>query len=77
MAEITYDSAVIEEFRHFGTGDLNGDGESGLTDAVRLARAAAGTFTLDAEARAEADLNADGTVDQADLTLMLRMLAGA
>jgi hypothetical protein len=76
-AEITYDSAVIEEFRHFGTGDLNGDGESGLTDAVRLARAAAGTFTLDAEARAEADLNADGTVDQADLTLMLRMLAGA
>ena len=76
-AEITYDSAVIEEFRHFGTGDLNGDGESGLTDAVRLARAAAGTFTLDGEARAEADLNADGTVDQADLTLMLRMLAGA
>ena len=76
-AEITYDSAVIEEFRHFGTGDLNGDGESGLTDAVRLARAAAGNFTLDAEARAEADLNADGTVDQADLTLMLRMLAGA
>lgn len=61
---------------HYGTGDLNANGEADLSDALLLARATSSMHTLSVAARAEADLNADGEVNQTDLTLLLQKLAG-
>lgn len=59
-------------------GDVTLDGEVGLRDAVILARALGGQTTgvMSPAARRNADLNADGTVNDEDLTLLLRRLAG-
>ncbi|MBR6419376.1 MAG: dockerin type I repeat-containing protein [Oscillospiraceae bacterium] len=60
-----------------GSGDINGNSEADLTDAVLLARAIGGTYELSAASRREADLNGDLNVDQNDLNALLRVLAGA
>jgi hypothetical protein len=62
---------------HFGSGDLNGDGETNIGDAVLLARFNAEDFELDASTlnMDEADLNADGVTDALDLAELLRQLA--
>ena len=60
-----------------GSGDINGNSEADLTDAVLLARAIGGTYELSAASRREADLNGDQNVDQNDLNALLRVLAGA
>ena len=59
-----------------GTGDLNTSGALELADAILLARAVGGTYQLSAEGRAEADLNADGEINSADLTALLERLSG-
>ena len=59
------------------TGDLDGSGEVTLTDAVQLAKAAAGTGeALSAEGRLAADVNSDGEVNSTDLAWLLQYLAG-
>ncbi len=59
-----------------GNGDLTGDGETNIGDAVALARFNAEDSGLDVSAlnMDEADLNADGTVDLLDLAALLRAL---
>lgn len=58
------------------TGDLNASGEPDMIDAVLLSRAVSGTYELSVSARQEADLNGDGEITSADLTLLLQTLAG-
>ncbi len=60
-----------------GTGDLNGDGETNIGDAVLLSRFNAEDSELDASTlnMDEADLNADGVTDALDLAELLRQLA--
>lgn len=57
-------------------GDITLDGDVGLRDAVLLAKAIDGIYTLPVEARKKADMNYDGAVNQEDLKLLLRRLAG-
>ena len=69
---IPFEAIVIDT----SLGDITQDGEIGLNDAVLLARAIGGRYTLTPEMRKKADLNGDGAVDDADLNLLLRRLAG-
>ena len=73
---VTCSGGEIDLFRHFGTGDLNRNNDIDLVDAVLLARATGGIKELTVESRAEADLDASGSIDNVDLTLILRKLAG-
>ena len=76
----TISGAAAEAFMQAligGSGDINGNSEADLTDAVLLARAIGGTYELSAASRREADLNGDLNVDQNDLNALLRVLAGA
>ena len=68
--------AEVVALLHYGTGDLNTSGALELADAILLARAVGGTYQLSAEGRAEADLNADGEINSADLTALLERLSG-
>lgn len=67
----------VAPIRHFGSGDLNGDGEMNIGDAVLLARFNAEDTELDTSVlhMEQADLNADGLTDAFDLAEMLSMLA--
>lgn len=59
-------------------GDLDCNGTVELTDAVMLAKAAAGIdVSLSAAGRRNADCDGDGTVGSGDLTRMLLYLSGA
>ena len=76
----TISGAAAEAFMQAligGSGDINGNSEADLTDAVLLARAVGGTYEVSAASRREADLNGDQNVDQNDLNALLRVLAGA
>ena len=55
-------------------GDINMDGKVALVDAVMLNKAVADVVTLDKQARANADCNADGEVNGNDSITLLRFL---
>ena len=58
-------------------GDVNCNGEVELRDAIMLAKASAGIdVEMTAEGAANADLNNTGGLDNGDLRLLLRYLAG-
>ena len=60
-------------------GDVNGDGDITVSDAVLVARIAAEDSSLTTISQAAlnaADVNQDGMTDQGDLTNMLRYIAG-
>jgi hypothetical protein len=57
-------------------GDLNGDGELGIADALRLVGFAMELTEPTTEARAAADMNLDGEIDASDGALLLRHILG-
>jgi hypothetical protein len=58
------------------TGDVNGDGEINVIDAVMTLKHIVGTAPLDAAQSARADMNGDGSVDVADAVLILKTAVG-
>ena len=50
-------------------GDVNLDGRVDIQDAVLLAKAAAGTVTLNSDAKVNGDCDQDGTISQADAAM--------
>ena len=60
------------------SGDVNGDGNITVSDAIMLARIVAEDITVSVteEGKRNADLNASGAPDADDVTLLLRRLAG-
>ena len=57
-------------------GDVNGDGELGIADAIRLAGFAMELTEPTTQARAAADMNLDGEIDASDGALLLRQILG-
>ncbi len=60
-------------------GDIDENGEIGMSDAVHLAKATAnsGSVSLTAQGRLNADLDGDGDLTGADLSRLLQFLGGA
>ena len=57
-------------------GDVNGDGEIDITDALLTMRHAMGIITLTAEQLERADVNGDNGVDISDALLIMRIAMG-
>ena len=55
-------------------GDIDLDGKVSLTDAVLLAKIAAGQVVANDQQRLNADLNGDSTLDSEDAIILLRFL---
>ena len=55
-------------------GDVNLDGRVDIQDAVLLAKAAAGTVTLNSDAKVNGDCDQDGTISQADAAILMQFL---
>ena len=55
-------------------GDVDLDGRIDIQDAVLLAKASAGTVSLNEAAKKNADCNEDGEVDSADATVLMEFL---
>ena len=68
--EITF-VALSEEWL---CGDVDLDGRIDIQDAVLLAKASAGTVSLNEAAKKNADCNGDGEVDSADATVLMEFL---
>jgi hypothetical protein len=70
-----YARLTLMPIRHIGSGDLNGDGESDIADAVLLARYNAEDDGVKDIDLTEADLTGDGRVNAEDHALLLQHLA--
>ncbi len=57
-------------------GDVNGDGEVDISDALMTMRGAMGIIQLTADQQAAADVNGDGNVDVSDALLIMRCSMG-
>lgn len=64
------------EVKNYTAGDLTGDGEPSMDDALLLAQVLSGqSIVLTDEQEKAADLNGDGLLDLADVILLAQMLA--
>lgn len=59
------------------TGDVNGDGDTSISDAMMMAQYLVGLVELDADETKAADLSGDGTVDGLDAVLAAQVAMGA
>lgn len=59
------------------TGDVNGDGNMSISDAMLMAQSLVGLVELDAEELRVADMNSDGTVNGLDAVLAAQVAMGA
>lgn len=67
---------ALESASPFAEGDLDGDGEVAVTDALAALRASLGLKTPSRQARRAGDLDSDGTLTASDALLILRRAAG-
>ena len=74
-SDYDYARLTLMPIRHIGSGDLNGDGESDIADAVLLARYNAEDDGVKNINLTEADLTGDGRVNAEDHALLLQHLA--
>jgi hypothetical protein len=58
----------------YGPGDVNGDGDVSVVDAVLALRSVVGLETLGAEAKGAADMDRSGQVDVSDAVLILKKI---
>ena len=58
-------------------GDADENGSFGMDDLVRIARSLAGQTALSVEGRANCDLYADNNINDQDLSIALKYMAGS
>ena len=58
-------------------GDVTGDGEVGMNDVIKVARAVAGSVVLTEEEKGSADVTGDGEVAMNDVIKLARDVAGS
>lgn len=73
-ATATKSFTITEDIAH--TGDINGDGETDLFDALMVQKHLAGVITLTPEQLEIGDLNNDGETDLFDVLMVQKYLAG-
>lgn len=77
---------LVKEVKEDGTekdvmqnmkGDVTGDGEVGMNDVIKVARAVAGSVVLTEEEKDSADVTGDGEVAMNDVIKLARYVAGS
>lgn len=74
--DVTNNASSYFAYRIAQLGDINGDGNVGLQDAVAISQALNGGTGLNAQKRLAADVNGDQQLNSNDINLILNYLAG-